>query len=113
MVKQAENALARNVATMPGETPPRRRGRMLRGCLWTLGGVLGAYLVGRGVAEFFTIDYNDPDSYRLLWGGPSLAGVIAVHSGPGAAVLVGAAAGIWRRLRSRRPVRPVSPSRTR
>lgn len=110
MVKQTESALVRNVATMSGENPRRPRHWVLRACAWTLGGLLGAYLVGRGVTEFFTISYNDPASYRLDWGGPSLAGVIAVHSGPGAAVLVAAAAAIVRRLRSGRPV---SPSRTR
>ena len=51
-----------------------------------LGYVLATYLVGRGVAEFFVIDLHDPSSYRLDWGGPSLAGVLAVHSGP--AVLI-------------------------
>lgn len=68
--------------------------------MWTLGGVLGAYLVGRGVAEFFTINYNDPASYRLDWGGPSLAGVLAVHAGPGLAILIAAAVYLWRRVRS-------------
>ena len=47
----------------------------------TVGGVLAVYLVGRGIAEFFTVNYNDPASYRLDWGGPSLAGVFAVHTG--------------------------------
>ena len=45
--------------------------------------VLGGYLVARGVAEFFVIDLGDPTTYRHDWGGPSLAGVLAVHVGPG------------------------------
>jgi hypothetical protein len=30
-----------------------------------IGGVLAVYLVGRGIAEFFTVNYSDPPSYRL------------------------------------------------
>ena len=34
-----------------------------------LAGLLALYLVGRGVAGFFTIDYSDPASYALkTWG---------------------------------------------
>jgi hypothetical protein len=65
-----------------------------------IGGVLAVYLVGRGIAEFFTVSYSDPASYRLDWGGPSLAGVFAVHSGP--AVLILAATALWLRRRRRR-----------
>ena len=66
-------------------------------------GILALYLVGRGIAEFWTVNYSDPASYRQSWGGPSLAGVLAVHSGPGLAVIV--AAGAWRysRVRARPP----------
>jgi hypothetical protein len=84
--------------------PRQRRRRIQRACAWTVGGVLGAYLVGRGVAEFFTVNYSDPGSYRLAWGGPSLAGVFAVHSGPGLAVLLAAAVYTWHRMRSGRRV---------
>ncbi|GAA2851673.1 hypothetical protein GCM10010472_05930 [Pseudonocardia halophobica] len=45
--------------------------------------IVGLYLVGRAVAEPFVIDLGDPASYRDDWGGPSLAGVLAVHCGPG------------------------------
>ena len=45
--------------------------------------VLGAYLVVRGAAEFVVVDVTDPATYRHDWGGPSLAGVLAVHVGPG------------------------------
>jgi hypothetical protein len=67
-----------------------------------LGGLFALYLVGRGVAEFFIVHYNDPASYGNAWGGPSLAGVFAVHSGPAVAIV--AAAGIYlrRRVRMRR-----------
>jgi len=53
-----------------------------------IAGLLGLYLVGRGVLEFFTIHYNDPASYAKDWGGPSLAGVFAVHSGPAVAIVI-------------------------
>jgi hypothetical protein len=80
--------------------PRHRRRRIHRACAWTVGGVLGAYCVGRGVAELVMVHYNDPASYRLDWGGPSLAGVLAVHAGPGLAVLIAAAVYSWRRMRS-------------
>lgn len=54
--------------------------------------ILGVYLVMRAVAEPFAIDIADPATYRDDWGGPSLAGVIAVHCLPGivaAALMVG------------------------
>ena len=65
-------------------------------------GVLAAFLVGRGVAEFFIVHYGDPASYRNAWGGPSLAGVFAVHSGPAVAILLGAGGYLvrWHRARS-------------
>ena len=68
----------------------------LRSLGWALSTVVGLYLVGRGVAEFFVVHYSDPASYRNDWGGPSLAGVFAVHSGPGMAVIAVAAALAWR-----------------
>lgn len=51
-------------------------------------GVVALYAVVRGVAELFLIDFGNPASYRQDWGGPSLLGVLAVHAGPGLAVLV-------------------------
>jgi hypothetical protein len=65
-------------------------------------GLLAAYLVVRGIAEFFTVNYADPASYRDLWGGPSLAGVLAVHSGPGLAVLAGMGVYLIHKVRTRR-----------
>jgi hypothetical protein len=60
--------------------------------------VFAVYLVGRGVAELFLIHYGNPASYAKDWGGPSLAGVLAVHSGP-ALVIIGCGAWRWRRGR--------------
>ena len=68
-----------------------------------LAGLFALYLVGRGVAEFFTIHYSDPDSYANSWGGPSLAGVFAVHSGPAVIIVAAVAAYIWRRRTHSRP----------
>lgn len=48
-----------------------------------VGLLLGLYLVVRAVAEPFVIDMTDPATYRSDWGGPSLAGVLLVHCGPG------------------------------
>jgi hypothetical protein len=51
-----------------------------------LGGLallLGLYLIVRAVAEPFVIDPSDPSTYERDWGGPGLAGVLAVHCGPG------------------------------
>ncbi|MEU4426676.1 hypothetical protein AB0F81_39150 [Actinoplanes sp. NPDC024001] len=53
--------------------------------------LFGAYLIVRAVAEPFVIDMTDPATYAADWGGPSLAGVLLVHCGPGvvSAVLIG------------------------
>ena len=64
--------------------------------------ILGLYLMGRAVAEPFVIDLGDPASYRDDWGGPSLAGVLAVHCGPGLVALVLMAAAVRRRVRQAR-----------
>jgi hypothetical protein len=53
------------------------------GLLRVLGVLLAMYLVVRAAAEPFLIDMTDPSTYRDDWGGPSLAGVLAVHCGPG------------------------------
>jgi hypothetical protein len=60
-----------------------------------------AFAIGRGLVELFVINWSDPASYRADWGGPSLLGVLLVHSGPGilsAAILLMA----WRRRRRHR-----------
>ncbi|MCQ4085204.1 hypothetical protein NGB36_32760 [Streptomyces sp. RB6PN25] len=61
-----------------------------------LGGLLAVYLVVRGIAEFWVVDYSDPASYRHDWGGPSLIGVFAVHTGPGLAIMVAAVVWLYR-----------------
>ncbi len=76
---------------------PRWRRRLPRLSGATAGGLLMAYLVVRGIAEFFVINYSRPESYRENWGGPSLAGVLAVHSGPGLAILTFAGVYLYRR----------------
>ncbi|MFJ9623830.1 hypothetical protein [Streptomyces sp. NPDC101181] len=62
-----------------------------------VGGLLAIYLVARGIAEFFILDYSDPSSYAQDWGGPYLLGVLAVHSGPGLLVLAAAITYLLRR----------------
>ncbi|MEQ4302668.1 hypothetical protein ABNF97_14915 [Plantactinospora sp. B6F1] len=70
--------------------------------LGAVGILFGLYLIVRAVAELFVIDMTDPASYREDWGGPSLAGVLLVHCGPGvaAAVLIGLTARSWWRGRT-------------
>ncbi|GAB3896522.1 hypothetical protein GCM10029964_077990 [Kibdelosporangium lantanae] len=75
-----------------------------------LGGLLAVYAVGRGVTEFWVVDFGDPASYRTAWGGPSLLGVFAVHSGPGLAVII---LGLVRLRRRRRTVKAEKVSRQR
>lgn len=54
----------------------------MRRVLAVLAWLVGVYFVVRGVVELFVVDFGDPASYRNDWGGPSLAGVLAVHCGP-------------------------------
>lgn len=71
----------------------------MKKALVVLGTVLGLYLIARALAEPFVI-LSNPASYHDDWGGPSLAGVLLVHCGPGvvSAVLIGRALGArWRR----------------
>ena len=88
---------------------------LMRKVLLAVGFVLGVYLIGRAIVELFVIDYGDPASYRADWGGPSLAGVLAVHSGPGviAAALMVYAFLRWRRSASRSASRGASRSASR
>jgi hypothetical protein len=67
-----------------------------------LADVVGAFFVVRAVAEIVVIDGGDSSSDARDWGGPTLAGVLAVHCLPGG---VAAALMIWGaiRLRRRRP----------
>lgn len=77
----------------------------MRAMLYILGVVVGAYLVWRGVTYPFEIDMGDPSSYANNWGGPSLTGVLAVHCGPGALVLLGCAGAAVRNRMTRQPAR--------
>jgi hypothetical protein len=92
---------------------PRYRRRAGLGLAWTVGTLAAIYLVFRGIAEFFIVHYDDPASYHNSWGGPSLAGVFAVHSGPGFLILVGAAVYLVRRGRARRSLSPAPRIRLR
>lgn len=82
----------------------------MRTILLIVGWIVGLYLIGRAIVELVVIDYGDPASYATDWGGPSLAGVLAVHSGPGliAAVLLMASLR-WRRGRTPQGVAQVTP----
>ena len=73
--------------------------RFFRWFVIILGCLIAVYLVGRAVVELVTIKYSLPSSYQHDWGGPHLAGVLAVHAGPGVLVLAGAA---WRVVRRKR-----------
>jgi hypothetical protein len=72
---------------------PKFRKKALRPIYLTLGGIIALYLVLRGIAEFWVINYSNPASYSNSWGGPNLLGVFAVHSGPGFIILTALA--IW------------------
>jgi hypothetical protein len=89
----------------------RYRRRSLLAGAWIIGGLTAAYLVLRAVDEFFIIHYNDPASYAQAWGGPNLAGVFIVHSGPGFLVLVGVAWYLWYRRRHRKSAPPAGSRR--
>jgi hypothetical protein len=85
-----------------GKGSPGRRRQLLWFTAVAVGGLLAVFLVVRGIVEFFVIDYSRPETYRELWGGPSLAGVLAVHSGPGLVILIFAGVYLYRRRRARR-----------
>ena len=85
-----------------GKGSPGRRRQLLWFTAVTVGGLLALFLVVRGIVEFFVIDYSRPDTYHDLWGGPSLAGVLAVHSGPGLTILIFAGVYLYRWRRARR-----------
>ncbi len=80
---------------------PRWRRQLPKVIGLAAGSALAAFLVGRGAAEFLIVHYGDPASYRDAWGGPSLAGVFAVHSGPAVAILLGAGGYLVQRHRAR------------
>ena len=90
------------VLTVAAAAQPRWRRQLPKVIGFAAGGVLAAFLLGRGAAEFFIVHYGDPASYRNAWGGPSLAGVFAVHSGPAVAILLGTGGYLIWRYRARR-----------
>ena len=58
--------------------------------------VLGTFLVARAVVEVVAVDPGDPSTYRDDWGGPTYAGVLLVHAGPGLLVVALVAWLLWR-----------------
>jgi hypothetical protein len=74
----------------------------MRKVAWAIGIVLGLFFLVRAIAELVMIDFSDPATYRDDWGGPSLAGVLLVHCGPGLVVAALAAVVFVRRSRRRR-----------
>jgi hypothetical protein len=75
-----------------------------------LAAVLGVYLIGRAIVEPFVVNLSDPSTYRLDWGGPSLAGVLIVHCGPGVLSALGFAWYAGRRLQRRESTRSATSS---
>lgn len=75
----------------------------MKKALGAVGILFGLCLIVRALLEPFVIDMTDPATYERDWGGPSLAGVLLVHCGPGvvSAVLIGLALRRWRRRRAR------------
>jgi hypothetical protein len=57
---------------------------------------LGTFLVARAVVEVVSVDPGQPATYRDDWGGPTYAGVLLVHAGPGLLVLGVTALLLWR-----------------
>lgn len=70
-----------------------------------VGLAVGLYLIVRAVAELFVIDLSDPATYQNDWGGPSLFGVLLVHSGPGVVAAIAIAIALIRRRASMRAQR--------
>jgi hypothetical protein len=73
----------------------------LRIIVYLIMALVAIYLVARGIAELFVLHYSDPASYSNSWGGPSLAGVLAVHTGPAVLIVFGTALLVWRRQTAR------------
>ena len=73
--------------------------RALRFLGWVVLLLVGLFLVARAVVEVVSVDPGDPSTYRDGWGGPTYAGVLLVHAGPGLLVLGVTALLLWRRRR--------------
>lgn len=63
-------------------------GRLLARAAAVAAALLGVYFVIRAAIEPFVVGMSDPAAYASDWGGPSLAGVLAVHMGPGVVSLI-------------------------
>jgi len=99
--KSAGEAVPRNNDAPPSQDGrPRGRRPAWQRAILVPGVLVAVFLVVRALVELATIHYNTPASYARDWGGPSLAGVLAVHTGP--AVLILAAAAVWLRRHWRR-----------
>jgi hypothetical protein len=85
-----------------GWEPPSPVARLngMKKLLSVIGIVVGSFLIVRAVIEPFVIDFGDPSTYHLDWGGPHLPGVLAVHCGPGVIALIIFAALVARRRKS-------------
>ena len=81
--------------------------------LTALGVLLGLFLIVRAIMEPFVVDFHNPASYRLDWGGPSLVGVLAVHCGPGIVAAAWMAWAIAARVRRRSGARTSASELTR
>ena len=73
--------------------------RALRFLGWAVLLLVGLFLVARAVVEVVSLDPGQPATYRDDWGGPTYAGVLLVHAGPGLLVLGTTALLLWRRGR--------------
>lgn len=82
-----------------GLVVPRWRRQTARSVGIVLSVVTAVYLVGRGIAEFWRIDVSRSETYRNDWGGPHLAGVLAVHTGPAIVIVTATLAYVVRRRR--------------
>ena len=80
---------------------PKLRSKVLRPTYLILGGIIALYLVLRGIAEFWVINYSNHASYSHSWGGPSLLGVFTVHTGPGLIILIALSVLLYRRTRKK------------
>lgn len=73
----------------------------MRRTVVVLAWAIGLFLIARAVAEPFMINLGDPATYEKDWGGPSLAGVLAVHMGPGVVAATLMVRSLRRRARQR------------
>lgn len=83
-----------------GRPWPRRALRWLGRTLLL---VLALYLVARAAVELITVNPTKPRTYREDWGGPHYLGVLLVHAGPGALIVVLTLRRLIRRARTGKP----------